>query len=202
MIKAVLFDYGGVISDGGTPESLPDRLAGKLGVSSDEAYRLLGDVWAAFSRGNIDEEAAWQIIERVHGSPIAKDKRAIWNTWEVMQPRPELLDYVSQLRARDIVTGLLSNVVPPTLEEIKQHGVYDSFDFTVLSCEVGFAKPDIEIYRIALQHLAAIRSDEVIFVDDVDAFLEPARSLGIKTIHATSATHMLDEINRLIDASA
>jgi len=76
--------------------------------------------------------------------------------------------------------------------------VYDEFDFTILSAEVGVGKPDVEIYQLALAKLPNVQPSEVVFVDDQEAFLEPAKSLGIVTVHAQSTEQVITEVTQLV----
>ena len=70
----------------------------------------------------------------------------------------------------------------PTESDIRAHGGYATFDPVILSCEVGYAKPDPEIYRIAMDRLPGIQPDEVIFLDDRVMCLPPAQALGMRTV--------------------
>jgi HAD superfamily hydrolase (TIGR01509 family) len=53
------------------------------------------------------------------------------------------------------------------------------FDGLVLSCEVGHVKPEPEIYRRALE-VAQCAPREAAFFDDVSAYVEGARAVGIR----------------------
>jgi putative hydrolase of the HAD superfamily len=199
MIQALLFDYGGVITKGGGGFELAERLGEGTGLSSDEAWELLKPVWEPYICGKITEDQLWQAIETRHGQPIHASKRAIWNTWtDHMQPRPEMLELVKQLQDRAYTVGLLSNVIPNTAADIRAHGGYDAFDFLVLSCEVGHAKPNVEIYKVALQKLPGIAPDQVIFTDDAERNLAPAQELGMHTVLARDPQQIAAKIEQLL----
>jgi len=55
------------------------------------------------------------------------------------------------------------------------------FDEIIISGEIGFAKPDSEIFRIALKRLN-VDAPETVFVDDLETYLEGARQAGITGI--------------------
>ncbi|MFW5747970.1 MAG: HAD family hydrolase, partial [bacterium] len=60
----------------------------------------------------------------------------------------------------------------------------DLFDTVVFSCEAGYAKPEPEIYRIALERLGA-EADEAVFIGDGSSGeLEGARRAGLDTVMA------------------
>ncbi|HMH70396.1 MAG TPA: HAD-IA family hydrolase, partial [Candidatus Saccharimonadales bacterium] len=77
-------------------------------------------------------------------------------------------------------------------------GGYDRFDFHVKSCEVGYAKPELEIYEIAMKHLKGLKPEEVVFTDDRERFLVPARAMGMQAILATSSHQVIRDIHRLL----
>ncbi len=54
-------------------------------------------------------------------------------------------------------------------------------DFFVSSCYVHIRKPDVRIFKLALD-LAHVPAHEVIYIDDVQMFLNVAFDLGIKGI--------------------
>jgi putative hydrolase of the HAD superfamily len=56
------------------------------------------------------------------------------------------------------------------------------FDKAYYSNEVGFRKPEKELYEILLQE-TAIRPQEMLFIDDKLENLVPAEKLGIQTFH-------------------
>ena len=200
MIKAVLFDYGGVMSDGGRGVELTDRLAANLNITPEQALEILSIGWTEYSSGRISEDELWKLMEKAYGSAIPPEKRNIWNSWDIMKPKPEMVAYVEKLRADGLRVGLLSNVVPYTMDQIRAHGGYDTFDFTVLSAEVGFGKPELKIYQLALDNLPDVKAEEVIFVDDQERFLVPAQKLGMQTVLASTPNQIIDTTNHLIES--
>lgn len=199
MIKAFLFDNGGVITAGGAGNELSERLSKNLGIDSGKAFELLSPVWNQYSRGKITETELWRNVEKNYGKPISELQRDIWNKWENMRPLPEMMDLVLQLKADGYKVGLLSNVIPNTERVIRANGGYDNFDFLVLSCEVGFSKPDPEIYEIVMEHLDGIKPEEVIFLDDQERCLVPARQLGMKTILVRRPDQAIADLRKIIE---
>jgi epoxide hydrolase-like predicted phosphatase len=198
MIKAFLFDYGGVMTDGGRGTELTDRLGLALGIPPQKAYEFLGPVWDKYSRGTISEASLWAHIEQASGQRVALANRNIWNTWEHMTPLPSMLALVSQLKQAGYPVGLLSNIVPNTKRAIEANGGYDLFDFAVLSCELGTAKPDADIYKLALAKLPGVQPGEVLFTDDQERFLVPAAAMGIQTLLAESPEQVIAAIHGLV----
>jgi epoxide hydrolase-like predicted phosphatase len=198
MIKAIIFDYGGVITSGGAGNELAIRLAQDLDISVDQVSELTFGPWPEYLKGHIDEEEYWRRAERQYGYSIPLDKRMIWNTWEHMSPIDKVLDFVKSLNSQGYIVGLLSNVIPNTEQDIRSHGVYDLFQPCILSCLAGFAKPEPEIYQVLLQQLPGVKVEEIIFIDDQDRCLKPARELGINCVMADKPDQVIAEVNSLL----
>jgi putative hydrolase of the HAD superfamily len=87
---------------------------------------------------------------------------------------------IRSLRARGIRTAVVSNCDHSTRPVVEALGLVEETDATILSFEVGVAKPDAGIYRTALERLG-VASDEAAFVDDQVRYCDGAAALGIST---------------------
>lgn len=202
MIKAIVFDYGGVITSGGGGNELAERFAAYLHVPLEQAKELVYKPWPRFVMGKINEEEYWQEIEGVYGKPIPVEHRMIWNIWEHMAPRPEMMTFIHDLKAQGYTVGLLSNVIPVTEKIIREQKGYELFNPCILSCKIGFAKPDIEIYKELMRKLPGVKSEEVIFVDDQQHCLDPAIKLSMATVLATSTEQIIKDTRALLENSS
>jgi putative hydrolase of the HAD superfamily len=198
MIKAVLFDYGGVLSEGGGKYSLSDTIAKLYGfkVGWDKLADLHGDL----IRGSITTEEFFKRLAAIHNSPKivteAEWDEASENVYELSRP---VVDLAGRLRQRGIKTGILSNVYAMSAKHHRELGNYNGFDPVVLSCEIGAAKPDARIYMTAVERLGVLPT-EVLFVDDQEKWLPSAQAFGMHTIHATNPQQIVDDITRAIKA--
>lgn len=184
MIKAVIFDWGGVIA--------PNPMGGWLGVLAaklDTTIQELLPYWhaagyEALSSGEIDEATFYTQFETAYGRKLPDDVSRIWIDGSAFDPWPEMLVYIDSLRRRGYKVGLISNTVRPMSVVAHEQGLYDGFDPLILSDAVGLVKPDVAIYQRALDNLE-IGADECVFIDDLAKNLEPAKSLGMITVLAS-----------------
>lgn len=89
---------------------------------------------------------------------------------------------LAQLRGQARV-GVVSNNLRDEQEEKLRHCGLDRFvDVLVVSEEVGAAKPDPEIFRVALQRLECSAAEAVMVGDSWAADIVGARRLGIRAI--------------------
>jgi len=197
MIRGVLFDYGGVIADGGNGGQISSRLSEALSLPPESTEKILLPLFVKFTRELIDEANFWQEIEMKAHQQITEAQRHIWDDWWGTEPYPEMLEVIAKLKAAQIPVGLLSNIIPPAKRIIEASGGYSHFDFAILSCEVGYAKPDAEIYDMAIAKFNGLQSEELVFVDDQTKCMPPAQALGIETILAVDTDQVIDDLRKL-----
>ena len=79
----------------------------------------------------------------------------------------------------------------------KLESTYDFFAYfpkavRTYSCSVGASKPDPLIFREALR-ACKVRAEEAVYVDDILAYVEAARRLGLSGIHFRSPAELYAE---------
>ncbi|MEK7152368.1 MAG: HAD-IA family hydrolase, partial [Patescibacteria group bacterium] len=80
---------------------------------------------------------------------------------------------------------------------LRNEGWYEGFDPVVLSCEEGYAKPEEEFYRIAVERVGA-RPEEILFIDDQEKCMPPAKAMGIHTLIAISTLQIVADTKAII----
>jgi putative hydrolase of the HAD superfamily len=80
------------------------------------------------------------------------------------------------------------------LHRIRSFGLRDIFSAFFSSCWLGVRKPSRTIFERALNIAQAAASD-VLFVDDREQNLVPARALGFETHHYTGAASLQNELS-------
>jgi putative hydrolase of the HAD superfamily len=110
-------------------------------------------------------------------------------------PEPLMLEAVRCARTAGVRTGLISNswgtrrYDRPLLAEL--------FDGIVLSGEEGMRKPTPKIYRLGAERIG-LPPEQCVFVDDLTFNLEPARELGMATVHHRRAEDTVSELEVLL----
>jgi putative hydrolase of the HAD superfamily len=102
------------------------------------------------------------------------------------KPFPEMIELMCRLKARH---GLKIAVVNNEGRELNLHRIkkfkINSFaDFFISSCFVHFRKPDLDIYRLALD-VAQVQARHVVYIEDRPMFVQVAATLGIHGIKHT-----------------
>ncbi len=79
---------------------------------------------------------------------------------------------------------------------LSDYTLYGLFTVVVASSTFRSLKPNPQIYQTALQRLA-LKSDEVLFVDDTERNIVGALSLGIQSILFKSAGQLEQDLKEL-----
>lgn len=109
--------------------------------------------------------------------------------------------------------GIIANQYLGTTERLKQYGLLPYIDLVVSSEEEGVKKPDLRIFRLALQRAGCSAEESYMIGDRLDNDIVPAKALGMKTIrilqgfgqYATVCfeeerpDHTIGSLNELID---
>ena len=91
-----------------------------------------------------------------------------------------LLKFIRQIKTNGLKIGIISNVAQYQFDEFfSKEEQTELFDFLVLSGEVGCAKPNPEIFKIAIEKSNVLPS-EIAFFDDSILNIEVAQKMGIQ----------------------
>jgi putative hydrolase of the HAD superfamily len=93
----------------------------------------------------------------------------------------DALPVVRELRSRGARTALVSNCSYNTRPLVDGLGLNEEFDAVVLSFEARTAKPEPQIYRLALERVGGVAPGRAVFVDDQVRYCDGAAALGIDT---------------------
>lgn len=159
----------------------------RLGVSDYEKEVLLREVflsleWAQLDRGTLTEEDAVKIIcERVPDH-LHQPVYNLVNNWdEPIVPIEGMEELLLELRKKNFNLYLLSNASSRQHDYWKRIPGNSLFKDTLISADVGFIKPQPEIYHIACKKFG-IHPEESVFIDDSAANVEAACILNWKGI--------------------
>ncbi|WP_328475729.1 HAD-IA family hydrolase [Actinoplanes sp. NBC_00393] len=175
--RAVLIDVGGVLVDDDL-DAAAAMWGSRLGMTAED---FLGAVFAGNDEqvliGRVSEDAWWAIVAgrlRIGPDLVAAIRHdlAVRQIWD-----PALLACLRRVRARAAI-AIVSNAWPGTRAGIASAGLDGLTDAVVLSCEVGWAKPDPRIFAATLDRLG-VDAGQALFVDDTPGHVEAARSLGM-----------------------
>jgi len=193
MIKAVIFDVGGVIVTR-VLRNMARDLSKKHGMDFDFLNRAIHTGWNEYKLDKITADKFWQHF--VDESKISETVEGLKKmALEYISEVPGTMDVVRSLKGR-YKLAILSNNANEWVEKEKKIIDFEGiFDVVILSNEVKIAKPYKEIYMLCLEKLGNLRPEECIFVDDQGNNCEAAKKLGFNTIKFEDAEQLKKELN-------
>jgi len=197
-IKAVFFDFGGVIQR--TEFQAPrQHLAERFGMDYDDIDKLVFGSPSArqATAGQITEETHWQEVLKRLKVPVAEKQNIETEFFGGDVIDRELVEYIRSLKGR-YHTGLISNAWSGMRAFLEQEHLIELFDTVIISSEIKVAKPDAEIYQLALEK-AGINAEDAIFVDDAEANIEACEEIGMMGIMFRDQKAVLRTLGKLLD---
>jgi putative hydrolase of the HAD superfamily len=195
-LKAILFDYGMVLS--GPPR--PAAWATMQRLTGLDEVRLHAAYWAPrldYDRGIHTGSTYWRAVGEYASLALDDDAvqallaadNALWT-----QPNQPMIDWALRLHAAGTSTGILSN-----LGDRMTAGVLQAFpwlaDFThrTWSHTLLLTKPDPAIYAHAAEGLA-VPPGSILFIDDREDNIAGGQAAGMQTIRYTGQTAFEEEM--------
>ena len=183
MIKAFIFDFGGVIArteDYGPRHAWDERLG--LPVGSVERAVHHSDLWVQAQLGRTTPRAFWTGVAELLYMRSADEINALrQDFFSGDRLNYRLLALIRDLRDQGYFVALLSNDSIELETRLRDLGIDDHFDHVLISARMGVMKPDLTAYRVALQALGAA-PHEALLVDDSLVNVRGAQPLGLQTI--------------------
>lgn len=100
---------------------------------------------------------------------------------ELEKPYPDAEPLLISLAGR-YQLGVIANQPEGTEERLRNYGLHSFFSVCLSSTELGIAKPDPEIFRIALEQAGCEPHGAVMIGDRIDNDIKPAKALGMQTV--------------------
>jgi epoxide hydrolase-like predicted phosphatase len=202
MPKSIIFDYGRVIVGPVDPAAFDARM---LALAREHGFEQGIDLWRHIyisrawedaKRGRIAHDAFWDDRLRALGLDTGDAqtvfKRRLFEHWGLLPGMRTLICKLNEHYRLAVLSNTARRNFSAYLSE--RRGL-DHFDCVISSAEVGIAKPDPAIYRLALDRLG-IAPGEALFVDDMPRNTRAAEELGIPTILFSGAEPLRAELER------
>jgi len=181
-IACIFVDIGGVLLTNGWDHIARRRAAKhfKLGwAEMDERHRLNFEI---HEQGKLSFEDYLSRVVFYEKRPFT---RAQFRSFMCAQSRafPEMIDLIAQLKVRySLKVAVVSNESRElNASRISEFKLNRFVDFFISSCYVQLRKPDVAIFKLALDTSQA-RAQEIVYIENTPLFVEVAEGLGIQSI--------------------
>ena len=211
MIKAVFWDFGGVITTSPfdsfniyeESQNLPKDLIRTINSTNPD-----NNAWAKLERSEIDLEefdSLFEVESRQFGHSIPGKQILSLIKGQI---RPKMVKAIREIKDKLIQGCLTNNIQSTEDQELEKDNVGTAisetnqeimglFDFVFESSKENVRKPDPDFYKLACQK-GGVNPHEVIFLDDLGINLKPAKALGMKTIKVVKSKNALLELQTFL----
>ena len=208
MIKAVFWDFGGVLTTGPfgafkrfeQENNLPENFIRMVNATHPDT-----NAWARLERGEISLEEFDQEFEhetRHAGHPIGGLQVLQLIAGDLVPDMVEVLRRCKQHFRNACLTNNMNigdhdgdQLAGERAAEFQK--VMELFDYVVESSKVGVRKPDPRFYEMACE-IVNVEPQQVVFLDDLGVNLKPARAMGMKTIKVTDHREAIEELEGVL----
>lgn len=198
-VEVILFDLGNVIlpfNHYQIAEKLSRFTGKKEFYDPHKIFSYLFDFQNGainpYETGKMSTEEFFLSLKRELGLSLSFEEfQPIWN--EIFWENVEVSDIIRSLKGRKRL-GLVSNTNPLHFDYVlSTFPILRVFDRWVLSHEVGYKKPALQIFQTAIEW-AGVLPEKILFIDDMENHVRVAQSLGIQGIHFLSPIQLKEEL--------
>jgi glucose-1-phosphatase len=198
-LRAIVFDIGRVLVRVDVSRAMKQLGAGPT-MSPAELWAAIekDPRWVDWQEGRISARDWHLHLTRRLGLSLSFDEFVrSWN--QVLDPEPIQNDGLLARLAKGYRLGLLSNTDP--IHVAHMEATYTFFRHfpapaRIYSCVHRASKPSPVLYLEALR-ACRVQANEAVYIDDVPAYVEAARNLGMTGIHYQSSEELVKELQRI-----
>ncbi len=206
MIKAIVFDVGGVFQLGrfslfpfGRHRSVSVHkfMARRFHISLDQWFDSIDTAYARAIEGKISKREALSIMSKdLETSPVYLENLFVKAYRKYYKRNNLLFDTAFNLRKKGYKIAILSDQWPVSSEALILPEDSRKFNTSIVSCDVGMRKPNPSIYKLVLRKLK-IRPSNSIFIDNQKWNVTSAKKLGMKTILFKNNKQTIKDLKKL-----
>jgi putative hydrolase of the HAD superfamily len=196
-IKAVIFDFGGVLAEEGFKEGLW-AIGRKNGLDPEEFRKTADELIheTGYVTGRSDETRYWETLRRKTG--IAGSDRELRN--EIVKRfvlRPEMIGLAQKLKERGLITAILSDQTNWLDEIDRDTPFFHHFLVVFNSYTIKKSKRDPSVFRDICAALG-VAPHEALFIDDNADNIRRAANEGMKVIQFHTIERLMHEIAEFV----
>jgi putative hydrolase of the HAD superfamily len=199
IIRTVIFDFGGVLSDEGFKQGL--TAIGERNNMNPEALFATAEELiyeTGYVTGAIREHDYWNALRTKTGIG-GSDKELREEILKRFTLREDMLNHVKMIKSAGLITAILSDQTN-WLEEINQNiPFFHLFDHVFNSYSIHKGKRDPLVFTDVCSAIG-IAPEETLFVDDNIENIKRARDKGLHTLHFHDTKCFAEELQKFISS--
>lgn len=170
MAKWIFFDVGSTLVD--ESEAYDHRVRDMI-TGTNITFKEFNDARIALAQQGLDGNSA-----AIKHFGLTKTP---WHSEDEV-PYSDAHSTLAALVDKGYKLGIIANQKLGTAERLGSWGLRQYFDVIAASAEIGYAKPDKEIFEKALELAGCTAEESVMVGDRLDNDIIPAKAIGMKTV--------------------
>jgi len=194
-IKAIFFDLGNVLVNYDAQKAAKKfSKCCKVPLLKVWFHFFTSSVEKAYTKGKISSYDFFKHSKRALKLPVTyKNFQKFWN--DIFWINPGMEELLIALK-RHYPLYLISNTNELHFNHIKKHyKILRHFKKLFPSHEMGYRKPEVEIYKAALKR-AGFKPQEAIFIDDVKDFIRGAERAGMRVVRFRHKQQLIRDLKK------
>lgn len=184
MIKAIIFDIGGVVYTG----TAADFSKAVIDIFSLDPNSFNAQLDTHIQDILLGHKSFYDLLP-ISNSTKDRVFKALNQTYSV---NTEVKDFILKLKDSYKV-GCVSNAMDVDVEYDEVTNIKELFDPYINSCVCHIKKPSQQIFDLALMQLT-LSPEECVYIDDKEKYLEIPKMMGFKTIYYTDNQSLFPEL--------
>jgi putative hydrolase of the HAD superfamily len=184
-INTLFLDIGGVLLTNGWDRHMRRAAAETFDLDFDEMNERHHLTFDTYEEGELTLDDYLTRVIFYEKRPFTREDFKAF-MYARSEPKSDMIHLMSKLKKRHgLKMATISNEGRElTLYRVKKFNLGSFIDFFIASCFVHFRKPDLRLYRLALD-CAQVVPEEGFYIDDRKMFVEVAEGIGLRGIHHT-----------------
>jgi len=181
-ITTLFVDIGGVLLTDGWVHEYRKLAAKAFDLNPEDLENRHHQAFETYEVGKLSLEDYLNLVVFYQKRPftIAQFRKFMFAQ---SKPYPQMIELIRELKARHglkivVVSNEGRELNAYRIRKFKLGGFVDSF---ISSCFVHLRKPDVDIFRVALD-IAQVPARQVVYIENTPMFVQIAEGLGIRSI--------------------
>jgi len=197
-IEVIFFDIGGVLL-----HIHPEKMIRKISTITNIPFSIVQDSFPhdahdSYERGQMTDYDWFDSFKTSLPKKSNLTENKFWEAWAIiLGEETDVIDILIQLK-KSYRIWLLSNTNPSHIKkEVENNNVFPQLvDGTVYSFDVGYRKPEQDIYKIACK-IADVAPKRCVFIDDLEDNIRGANNVGLHGIHYRNTPDLISNLKSL-----
>lgn len=196
-IRAVAFDYGGVLAYFIDKESIA-KMAEVAAVDYASFDTALWKFRQELDSGEYNNTSYWTAVLDHCGSPAPRESiigvLVEMDLKGFSRMNQQLIVWAKTLKELGFTTLIISNMAKPTYQGLIAHQSWvQYFDVHIISGIIGINKPDQRIFQYAMDSLN-LKGTEILFIDDLPHNVEGANKAGLQALVFSNTQALAEDL--------